>query len=750
MIKLTGYGDRISVSPNETIRFHVNCEYESFRADLIRIICGDTSPEGPGVKIEEIESSFGGEYKGRAQKIHAGSFAVVEKMPALASLESFTVQAVIQPTTPTKGRQAIAACYDEAGKAGFGLIIDEKGCAALDVRDGKGGSTVVSSGAPLRRLGWYVVAASFDASTGTASVYQRPFKSYTASSEAAFAEAPASFAPAAAPLFFAGEIAGRSSRRLLAKNFYNGKLEAPRLSSVALGASEIEQLRTTPFPSSLSLNLLGAWDFSKDISGTKISDISANGADGHIVNLPARGVVGHLHTLDSHDWKMAPEQWGAIHFHDDDIYDAEWDVDFELTVPSGLRSGIYAVRLRAGEEAYYISFVVRAAPAKRKKVLFLFSLATYIAYANEHFGTNSAMVELHLNRVTVLHPHQVFLNEHREYGHSLYDVHSDGSGVYYSSRLRPIMNMQPFVEANHGAGPAHLWLFNADTHITDWMEAHDVDYDVATDEDLHVEGISLFEGYDVVITSTHPEYYSLRMLDALQRYIDRGGRLMYLGGNGFYWRIAYHKELPGVIEVRRAEGGNRAWEPPTGEYYHSFTGEYGGMWRRQGGRAPNAICGVAYVAQGFDESTFYTRNPDSFDTRAAFIFAGVGADEKIGDFGLIGNGAAGMEVDAINYDLGTPPHTLVLASSHNHTPAHLLALDEMLFNIMDSGGDVCEQVKADMVFFETQGGGAVFSVGSIAYAGSLSHNKYENNVSRITGNVLKRFLKPEPFVVPAK
>jgi N,N-dimethylformamidase len=33
----------------------------------------------------------------------------------------------------------------------------------------------------------------------------------------------------------------------------------------------------------------------------------------------------------------------------------------------------------------------------------------------------------------------------------------------------------------------------------------------------------------------------------------------------------------------------------------------------------------------------------------------------------------------------------------------------------------------------------VFSVGSIAWAGSLSHDGYRNNVARITGNVLRRF-----------
>ncbi len=50
-----------------------------------------------------------------------------------------------------------------------------------------------------------------------------------------------------------------------------------------------------------------------------------------------------------------------------------------------------------------------------------------------------------------------------------------------------------------------------------------------------------------------------------------------------------------------------------------------------------------------------------------------------------------------------------------------------------------------MVFYEIPGGGAVFSASSIAWAGSLSQNDYENNVSRITDNVLRRFVDPTPF-----
>jgi hypothetical protein len=38
------------------------------------------------------------------------------------------------------------------------------------------------------------------------------------------------------------------------------------------------------------------------------------------------------------------------------------------------------------------------------------------------------------------------------------------------------------------------------------------------------------------------------------------------------------------------------------------------------------------------------------------------------------------------------------------------------------------------------GGGAVFAAGSVAWTGSLSHNGCDNNVSRVTRNVLRRFL----------
>jgi N,N-dimethylformamidase len=42
----------------------------------------------------------------------------------------------------------------------------------------------------------------------------------------------------------------------------------------------------------------------------------------------------------------------------------------------------------------------------------------------------------------------------------------------------------------------------------------------------------------------------------------------------------------------------------------------------------------------------------------------------------------------------------------------------------------------------------VFSTGSIAYAGSLGWNGFDNDIARLTTNVLRRFADPAPFPPP--
>jgi N,N-dimethylformamidase len=330
-------------------------------------------------------------------------------------------------------------------------------------------------------------------------------------------------------------------------------------------------------------------------------------------------------------------------------------------------------------------------------------------------------------------------DEHQEYGLSTYNYHHDGSGIAHSSRLRPILNLRSgflaYVDPR-GSGVRHL---PADLYLLDWLERMGHRYDLVTDEDLHAEGVELLAPYRAVLTPTHPEYQSLETMNALTAYLERGGRLMYLGGNGFYWRVATHPAWPGALEVRRAESGIRAWAAEPGEYYMSFDGQYGGLWRRNG-RPPQQLVGVGFTSQGPFEGSYYRRLPASRDPRVSWIFEGV-PDEILGDFGLSGGGAAGFELDRADARLGTPPHAVVLASSEKHDlTKFVLVPEDWLTHVATWPGDPPERlIRADMVYFETPNGGAVFSVGSITFCGSLSHDGYRNNISRILDNVLRRF-----------
>lgn len=751
MLKITGYSDEISVRPGETISFMISCEMSSYQADIVRLICGDTNPEGPGYKEELVETSVSKSYRGRYQEIHAGSYAVVAHNTVLDRLESFSVQAMIWPTTPAKGEQGLLGTWDETRKSGFALVVDENGSVALRLGDGNGNVDVVSSGKRLIERKWYFAGASYDAQSKRVCVYQEPLLAHAGVDDCGVVseQARAGFAPAGSPLIMAGQLVSHAAGKVFVSGHYNGKLDSPRLASRSLDRAEVEQLRLEPFPDHVRDAVVAAWDFSRDITSVRITDMSSNRLDGVIVNLPARAMTGHNWTGEEMCWRHAPEQYGAIHFHDDDLYDAGWDVDFTFTVPGDLRSGLYAARLRSGDEEAYVPFAVLPKPGEEARVAFLLPTFDYMAYANEHMMFNAPAGELWTGQLMALQPVHLFLNEHREYGLSLYDSHSDGSGVCYSSRLRPMLNMRPKVQTQwSGFHGSKLREFNQDTFVIDWLEAMNQEFDVITDEDLHEGGLDLLRPYRVILTGGHPEYYTKRMWDAVYDYTQQGGRLMYLGGNGFFWRCAGHTELPGVLEVRRNENGTRTWEGRPGEFYHSFTGEFGGVWRSQGNTAPQAIAGVGFTAVGFDRSSYYRRTEESFDPRAAFIFEGIGDDELIGDFGYHGGGAAGNEIDRADRRLGTPPHALVLASSENHGKLYLLVVEEILMSSPSTTGLDNELVRADIVFYETPNGGAVFSVGSIAFISSLPWNGYDNNVSRMVGNVLERFADPTPFPEP--
>ena len=740
---ILAYTDRISVAPGQTLEVKVSVEDDAptFEATFVRLFCTDDDPMGPGLEADPVGAAAAGTYPARRQPIQTGSCLVVALTDRASFDQGFTWRANVWPTLPGAGRQALLGHWREDRERGALLEIDGTGSACLRLGNGSGPAFELSVGRAMHARRWYTVWATYDPRTGRAAVGQQAWRPLVDRGDEGEAEADCSIVPQIEddqPLIVAAWLAGDARFG----GHLNGKIDRPRWASRRLAAGDITELGCYRVPDRLAPAMVAAWDFALETPTGRIVDTGPNGLHGHTVNLPARAMTGPQWDGTSQRWSDMPEHYGAIHFHADDLADAGWQTDLAWTLPDDLPSGVYGVRLATASGEDIVPFFVRPPRGQpAAKIAYLAATATYIAYGNFHEigkGEKRKPPSASGGGSVVLTMEDAFLYARREYAGSTYCLHGDGSGRCYSSRLRPLLSMRLNMP---------VWSFDGDGFLLSWLRREGVEVDVITDEDLHLEGSALLADYRVVMTGCHPEYYSGEMLDAMDGFLAAGGRLMYLGGNGFYWRIAHARDQTGIIEVRRAEDGPRAWEAEPGEYYSSFSGEYGGLWRRNG-RPPNLLAGVGFCAQGFHLGSYYRRTEACRDPRAAFIFGGID-DELIGDFGLHGGGAAGQELDRADILLGTPPHALVVARSERHTDEIILTKEEYLDTMPSPGGAANpDLVHADMTFFETMAGGAVFSVGSISWCASLPWNGFDNNVARVTGNVLRRFLDAAPFSPP--
>ena len=735
---LSAYADRWSVERGDVVRFMVSTDSDTYEVDVIRH--GETD--------ELLQTAVSGSRSGRRQSMHPGSYATVPDSPLLRELHSFTIQMWIWPTTPGANEpQGLLTRWSGTGRRGFGLFVDGDQGVSLWLAGADGETLSIGTRRPLDARVWYFVAASYDADDGRVTLHQRALDNRISVSPPVTHDSITPVRPSdhAGPLLIAaGGDPQDDLRRQGAGYLYNGKIDSPRLFGRALGDDEIGLLETGLPPGDIP-GLVAAWNFAEEIPTLRIRDTSGHGLHGELVNMPARAMTGHNWDRTHLCFTQAPEQWGAIHFHDDDIEDAGWEADFEFHVPDDFRSGVYSFALSTETTDWHLPlFVDPGKGAERGDIAFLVPTLTYLAYANHRYapGHEEEVVRtMTLLDEVDLDPRDEYLADHPELGLSLYARHSDGSGVCYASRLRPIPNLHPEYCWWGSDAPRHL---SADLELVRWLEHERYRYDVITDESLHTEGVELLSHYRVVLTGSHPEYWTASMLHGLSRYLSHGGRLMYLGGNGFYWVTSLDDDRPHLIEIRRDWPASGIWESMPGEAHHSMTGEPGGLWRHRG-RPPQAIVGVGPSAMGWGVAPGYVRQPGSFDERAAFVFEGVGEDEVVGNFedgfSAATAGAAGDEIDRLDVDLGSPRHALLLATSAGgHSEHYQPMVEDLPGRTPRIEGTDDPRIRADMVYFETPDEGAVFSVGSINWILNLPYNDYRNNVSRITANVLNRFV----------
>ena len=528
---------------------------------------------------------------------------------------------------------------------------------------------------------------------------------------------------------------------------FNGKIDSPRLFARSLTDEHLAALSAGADPREVD-GLVASWCFepvTNSLSGW-VRDTGPACANAELVNLPTLGVTGRNWTGRSVSFVEAPEEYRAAHFHDDDLIDCGWSADLAFNVPADLASGVYGVKLDADGATDVVPFIVSSGNATGSKAPLAVLLPTFshLAYANEHAAwCNPLAAGPELDRLmAAVNDADRYMAENRL--NSSYDRHTDGTGTCVSSWLRPVLNFRPGYRMPIIEGPHQL---SEDLELLEWLDTESIDYEVITDDDLHRFGLPALGGFRAVITGSHPEYWSPQMLQGLDDYLQTGGRLAYLGGNGFYWVTICPPDRTDVIEVRRGFVGTRSWESAPGEEHHAFTGERGGLWRLRGW-PPQRLAGVGMTAQGFDRSLPYRWSITADNDIAGFIAAGIDTSRPLGDAGSVLGGAAGFEIDRLDARLGTPAEAVLIARASGFSDGYQGVVEDVKISDSLQGGTVSTLVRSDVVFFPTPSGGAVFSVGSIAWCGALGANGGDNDIARVTRNVLVRFADPTPFAVP--
>lgn len=225
------------------------------------------------------------------------------------------------------------------------------------------------------------------------------------------------------------------------------------------------------------------------------------------------------------------------------------------------------------------------------------------------------------------------------------------------------------------------------------------EYDVFSDIDLH-EGISRLRGYKALVIQTLPEFWTDRMRDHLDEYVNAGGHLVYLGGRGLYDRVTFTAN--GKLRIRTAPARDLfRWPSPSHPDGRSERAVLG-LARDRGDRLDDPFL----IGQGY-----VVGEPHLFLTKGTAL----GKDSILGKVRGLNNNMAAADWDVSWYQSGgqclDAPGQLCSAT-HMTLAGALLAV---AFGSAGSNG------HSNIVYRKMEAGsGWVFSVGSLSCGGVLA------------------------------
>jgi N,N-dimethylformamidase len=404
---IIGYTDRRTYRPGGQVALHLSasrsCEAEIRLHRFRRLV-----PEGLGLElVADLVPKVGAVSMVQPCTSRLGSWLTIEDGGRLVGQGGFTLACLVQPTRIGPRPKAVLA--QATAMAGLVLVLHPDRSLKLVCRSEDGESARLLLLPMLTTGSWAALVIVMDPQAGEMRLAVEADGRWRSGSAPLAIPPRAQRAPltfAAAHDSFAGDLEG-----------FDGRLEAPMLWDRALdvgqAAAQLERFAAGDLPSDPSL--VAAWDFSEGIDGATASDMAPAGYDGRFVNLPLRAVKGRGWTGGEQNWRYALRDYAAVHFHSDDLGDAEWPVSATLALPADLQSGCYLIEVTgdSGRDTLPV-FVTAIRPGASTKLAWLAPTFSYLAYVNDRCLLHGANPEVLADRLLVLTRGDLELAAHPE------------------------------------------------------------------------------------------------------------------------------------------------------------------------------------------------------------------------------------------------------------------------------------------------------------------------------------------------
>ncbi len=350
----------------------------------------------------------------------------------------------------------------------------------------------------------------------------------------------------------------------------------------------------------------------------------------------------------------------------------------------------------------------------------------YVLEARSAYATRRSSVFLQPSPGQVSHRIALLLSTHTWNAYNYWGGQSIYTAQNYTPTVsfhRPQLLADPYLPNTYPHHQLYYQAANKDRYLAELLDTAGLGYDAYAMMALEQDDPRLAD-YDVLVMATHSEYWSSRMLHALNARLDSGATLVNLAGNVAAYRTAFAPKARQMTVYRQVE---ELWQHADSQGLRPFAQQPSFLGFHT--YAPYQVLDTSWLwaGTGVAVGDLVGRRSDTYDYTYMYSswWENLWSLRQKGRWGA----AAGLEVDR----------------PYAGTPAGWTPVAQGLNPPVEGHGEVYPDPGLDwkvgqgpnLGYYLHPGGGIVFSVGSMAFTGALP---YDPVLRQVVLNAIQRGL----------